>query len=241
MFSSGLPNRKMVWWGDTHPHIRSTENDLKPSTKYHTDARSECEPGSRGRILNNLKHITKVRELEEAELAAYMNAEGTLVKTVSASHRFSLSDLDEIHRLFLGGICAWAGSYRTVNISKGGFPFASAFAIPQAMKDFEREVLRVLTPCNGVDEDAVAAQIAPVHAEFLLIHPYREGNGRTARLLATLSAYQAGMPGIDFGFIKSRGKEFDGYVHAIHAALDADYRPMQAIIKRGLRLAQRLT
>jgi cell filamentation protein len=76
--------------------------------------RSECEPGSRGRILKNLKHITKVRELEEAELAAYMNAEATLIKTVSEDQRFSLRDLDAIHKLFLGEIYPWAGSYRTV-------------------------------------------------------------------------------------------------------------------------------
>jgi cell filamentation protein len=107
------------------------------------------------------------------------------------------------------------------------------------MKVFERNVLQELTPCNGVGVDEFAVQIAPVHAELLLIHPYREGNGRTARLLATLLAYQAGMPGIDFSFIKSRGKEFEKYVHAIHAALNDDYLPMKDIIKRGLVLAQR--
>jgi hypothetical protein len=32
------------------------------STKYHVDGSSELEPGSRGRVLRNLKHITSVRE-----------------------------------------------------------------------------------------------------------------------------------------------------------------------------------
>lgn len=170
-----------------------------------------------------------------------MKAESLLIDTYSARHRFTLSDLHHINRVFLGEIYPWAGKYRTVNLSKGGFPFASAFAIPSAMKVFEEEMLRVLTPCNGADVDEVASQIAPIHAEFLLIHPYREGNGRTARLLATLSAYQAGMPGIDFSFIKSRGKEFGRYVQAIQTALNKDYRQMHDIIKRGLILAQRST
>ncbi len=33
-----------------------------------------------------------------------------------------------------------------------------------------------------------------VHEELVLIHPFREGNGRVARLLSTLMAFQAGLP-----------------------------------------------
>ena len=40
---------------------------------------------------------------------------------------------------------------------------------------------------------------AAVHAEPILIHPFREGNGRCARLLATLMGLQAGLPALDFG------------------------------------------
>jgi len=77
-----------------------------------------------------------------------------------------------------------------------------------------------------------------VHVEFLLRHPYREGNGRTARLLATLAASQAGLPGIDFGFIGSRGKEYDMYVAAIQAGINEEYSWMQQIKERALTRAQ---
>jgi hypothetical protein len=39
-------------------------------------------------------------------------------------------------------------------------------------------------------------------------------------------AYQAGQPGIDFGFIGGRGKEFQGYVSAIQAGMRQAYGPM---------------
>lgn len=58
-------------------------------------------------------------------------------------------------------------------------------------------------------------------------------------MLATLAAYQAGMPGIDFGFIRSRGKEFDGYVTAIQDGIKEDYSRVEQIIERALRRAQR--
>ena len=126
-----------------------------------------------------------------------------------------------------------------MNLLKGGFPFAAAMAIPQAMKDFERRFLSRYTPCRGTTVDEIAAHIAAVHVEFLLIHPYREGNGRTARLLATLMAYQARLPGLDFGFISSRGREFDRYVSAIHAGMKQNYRPMSEIMKKALSRALR--
>ncbi len=148
-----------------------------------------------------------------------------------------LADVHAIHMMFLGKVYPWAGKLRDVNIRKGGFPFASAYALPEAMKVFERDTLLPNTPCHGSTLEEIAGKIGTVHTEFLLLHPYREGNGRTARLLATLMAYQAGMPGIDLGFIKRRGKEFDAYIGAVQAGLSRDNAPMTAIMLRGLRRA----
>ncbi len=167
-----------------------------------------------------------------------IKAEQNLVDTYSEDHQFTVEDLHLINKTFLGEIYPWAGTYRTVNLSKGGFPFATAFAIPKAMEKFEQGILSKNTPCNIAEIEELSGRIALVHVEFLLIHPYREGNGRTARLLATLSAYQAGMPGIDFSFIRGRGKEFDRYVRAIQLGIKQEYGLMQEIIERALRLAQ---
>jgi len=207
--------------------------------KYLASGVDEFQPGSHRRVLRNLLNITSVRKMEDEELAAYMMAERELVQTFTAGHRFALDDIDLIHKKFLGRIYAWAGRYRDVNLSKGGFVFASARAIPHVMRDFEQRILRVHSPCREGSVNEIAGHLAVVHAEFLLIHPYRVGNGRAARLLATLMSYQAGMPGLDFGFIGSRGKEFDRYVSAIHAGLMEDYQPMAGIMKRALTRALR--
>lgn len=211
-----------------------------PSGKYHVDLSSEFEPGSRKRVLKNLLHITSVRMMEDAELSAYMRAERLLIQRYSQDHSFTSEDLNAVHRTFLGKIYNWAGSYRTVNLTKGGFPFASALAVPSAMKRFESTTLRPNTPCRNPVVEEAARMIAEVHVELLLIHPYREGNGRTARLLATLMAYQAGMPGIDFGFVGRKGRAFDQYVEAIQRGLDHNYLPMQEIVERALLRAGRL-
>ncbi len=207
--------------------------------KYAAKGANEFQAGSQGKVLKNKLGFTRVREIEDAELAGYIRAEHAIIERFSANQQFTASDIHTIHKLFLGDIYEWTGQYRNVNMSKDGFLFASAMAIPQAMKEFEKKILAVNTPCHGNSLEEIALKIATVHAEFLLIHPYREGNGRTARLLATLMAYQAGLPGLDFGFIGSRGKQFDAYVAAIQAGIRKDYKPMHNIMLKAIKRALR--
>lgn len=95
------------------------------------------------------------------------------------------------------------------------------------MRDFERGELRDYTPCNFSNiEDAVNA-IAIVHAGFVLIHPFREGNGRFARLLSGLMALQADFPLLNFESIK--GKTKNAYILAVQAGMDKNYEPMKEI------------
>ena len=209
--------------------------------KYLAAGVEDFQPGSQRKVLRNKLSLVRVRELEDAELAGYMEAEKALIKRFTADHKFTVEDIDHIHRLFLGKIYDWAGRHREVNLSKDDFPFASAMAIPSALKDFEQNILSIYTPCNPGELENIAYAIAIVHVEFLLIHPYREGNGRTARLLATLMAYQAGMPGLDFGFIGSRGKSFNEYVTAIQAGMDRKYEAMQKIILKAIKRALKRT
>jgi len=126
-------------------------------------------------------------------------------------------------------------------MSKGGFPFASPAFIPSLMTEFEQDVLFKYTPCSfNLREDLLHA-LAVVHVEFLLIHPFREGNGRLARLLSTLMALQAGLPLLDFSDIKGNIKE--NYFAAVREDLDREYKSMMQVfsdvISRTLRNYER--
>ncbi len=63
----------------------------------------------------------------------------------------------------------------------------------------------------------------------MLIHPFREGNGRVARALSTLMALQAGLPLLDFSLIAEKRK--DAYIAAIQASLDKHYAPMERLLE----------
>jgi len=93
------------------------------------------------------------------------------------------------------------------------------------MKEFKEGLLREFTPCRFDTTEQIARALAVVHTELVLIHPFRDGNGRVARLLATLMALQAGLPSLDFSNLK--GDERKEYYVAVGTGLDRDYKPRQ--------------
>lgn len=202
---------------------------------------AEAEPGSRGRVLRNLMGVRSVREMNRSEYAALLAVTDRFIDETTVDQQFTADDICRMHRLWLGSIYAWAGEYRQVNMGKDGFMFAAANQVPRLMQEFEREVLRTYTPCRMTDADEQAQALGVVHAELILIHPFREGNGRCSRLLATLMALQSGLPALDFGGIRGEAKR--RYIGAIQAAMGRDYAPItavfRAVIARTLRGAER--
>lgn len=73
---------------------------------------------------------------------------------------------------------------------------------------------------------------------MILVHPFRDGNGRLARLLALLMALQADLPPLDFSPMAGRGKR--AYIAAIHAAMSADYEPLKRLFIKIIDWSQRL-
>ena len=76
--------------------------------------------------------------------------------------------------------------------------------------------------------------MAVVHTELLIIHPFREGNGRSARLLAVLMALQAGLPPLDFSEFEDERKE--EYFRAVRKGMAKDYLPMEKIFSEVISL-----
>ena len=81
--------------------------------------------------------------------------------------------------------------------------------------------------------DEIAKALAIVHTELVLIHPFREGNGRVARLLAILMSVQAGLPPLDFSNMIAAGKK--EYIKAIHAGIERNYVPMEKVFTSVIR------
>ena len=204
---------------------------MASQTRYEaTGVQSETEPGSRGRVLRNLLSIKRIRDMNEAESQALLLAQAQAVDLYSDDQQFTAQDICDLHRLWLAPIYVWAGEYRSVNIGKAGFQFAHAPLIQGLMAELERGVLSECTPCRPSTDANAARSLAMVHAKLILIHPFRDGNGRVARLLALLMGLQAGLPPLDFSAVDGVNK--DAYILGIHAAMGRNYDPLIRMFER---------
>ena len=188
---------------------------------------AQFEPGSNDLVLKNRLGIKSPQEMDVAEARALDSAMSKFIGSYDESHRFTGADICALHKDWLGEIYDWAGEYRQVNISKGGFPFAAAAQVPRLMAEFERDVLQRNTPCNFKDRQEISRALAETHVELVLIHPFREGNGRLARVLSTLMVLQAGLPLLDFSLIA--GAEKKTYFAAIQEGMAKNYQPMEKL------------
>ena len=213
---------------------------MKKSGRYHTGhlTENQFEPGSRGRVLRNKSRITSAREMARCEKEAQLRAMEKLVVLFDRNHRFTANDICKMHKIWLGDIYEWAGKYRQVKMSKNDFSFAFPEQVPKLMSEFENGFLSEFTPCRFESINQVITALTVVHAELLLIHPFREGNGRVARMLATLMALQADLPPLDFSGIIGRKKK--EYIEAVHAGIDRNYKPMEKIFESVIRKTLRV-
>jgi Fic family protein len=97
-------------------------------------------------------------------------------------------DIRQIHGLVCKGDHG-AGCYRTVNVMAAGtdYRYPDAVFVPELMTEFAEWIQS--TPLLHPVELA-----AEVHYRLVTIHPFQDGNGRTARLLMNLSLLKTGYP-----------------------------------------------
>ena len=78
--------------------------------------------------------------------------------------------LQAIHRYLFEDIYEFAGKLRTVNLAKGNFRFAPLMYLDAALPNIDK------MPQATFDE------IVEKYVEMNIAHPFREGNGRSARI-----------------------------------------------------------
>jgi len=206
---------------------------IKHSDRYSVPDDENFEPDSDHHVLKNYLGIKSKNDMEALEEQELERTELELLSIFDEDHQFTVDDLINIHELWLGDVYPFAGKYRTVNMAKGDFMFAPSGRIADLMVKFEKDFLSKYTPCHYTDVDELAYALGLLHIEFILIHPFREGNGRTARLLADLMAMQAKRPPINYLHIDQtvNPEGFSQYILSIHAGVSGNYEPIREIFK----------
>lgn len=186
----------------------------------------EYQPGSDDKVLRNLPAITDPREMnvEETDLLEDLY----ILVFDNFPEELTFKMLRQWHQTWLGNIYGWAGQYRTVDMSKPNIVFASPVQLPKLASEFEARYLSRFIELPEMSDEEMIAFLAETHVEFILIHPFREGNGRISRLLLDVMAVKAGAQPLDYS-LWDEHKAF--YFTAIQAGLDGDFQHVERLIR----------
>ena len=104
---------------------------------------------------------------------------------------FDFEHYKAVHDFLFSDLYDWAGHVRVVNISKKGTRFTPADNIEgQAELIFKR--LKERDCFKGLSHDEFVEEIVDFYCATNVLHPFREGNGRTQRAFLTQLVRNAG-------------------------------------------------
>ena len=183
-----------------------------------------CYPNSY--VLKNRLNIQNQEDLSNAE-REITSLKIAVAKKNLIRGKFDLAHLQKIHKYIFEDIYTWAGKLRHVNISKGNAFCLSEHIIENANRIFTE--LKDEHFLIGIASDEnVYQRLAYYLGEINVIHPFREGNGRTQRLFIEYLAGIAGY-GIDYSEISPREM-----IIASAEAFNCQYDKMEDIFKRSV-------
>lgn len=162
--------------------------------------------------------------------------------TIRRWHRETLRELSTPHPV-------WVGRFRgESNLDEiegqiGAHRGVPAGKMAGEVEHFETRLERVVdrldraiapdADLNADQLEAVLNTCAWAHSEWVRIHPFANGNGRVARLLANALAMRYGLP----PFVRLRPRPNHGYDRAADACMRSDHRPLATAFRHMLDAA----
>ena len=155
---------------------------------YDTDTDPYVDPATG--VLRNSLGISDTDELAKAEADLTAVAIATLTEKPVRGN-FDLAHLQAIHKRLFGAIYPWAGELRRTEMSKDSTRFASVDSLNQAANQLF-DSLHKEKLLNGLTDEDYVRRLAHYYSEVNILHPFREGNGRTQRAFFSLLAAESG-------------------------------------------------
>ena len=152
--------------------------------------------------------INKFGIADENKLSE-IEANITLVKSAQLEENpingsFDTNHYKNIHRYLFEDLYDWAGKFRTITISKKGTSFADTNEIESLCNNcFKR--LKEYNYFQNMNFENFIENIVDLYCTLNIIHPFREGNGRTQRIfisqLIRYNGYDINFSDIDSDYL----------------------------------------
>lgn len=191
-------------------------------------AKENETPLTEAEKLDLIPSLSTRAELNEAERANILEARVWALRRRTLQREDLLTDAfgRELHRRMFGRVWRWAGSYRKTErnlgwevhrLTEGTY---NAFADVRTWLEYET---------YSVPEVAVR-----LHHQLVRVHPWPNGNGRHARLMADVVVAARGSADLTWGAgadIVTPGDARQRYIAAIRAADAGDFAPLLAFAR----------
>lgn len=176
-------------------------------------------------ILRNRVGARTQQQLDDAEFDL-VHAAGVELAESPPVLTFDLAQWKSIHRRLFEDVYEWAGEVRTVNIAKQSsdvrFDFIEVNFLDTAAAWTENEVRAAFEGAGPLSAHEFIRRLAEQYSNLNVLHPFREGNGRTQRFFWGQVAERFGFE-LDW---RSVDAEQNAYASAI-AAARLDYGPLR--------------
>ncbi len=169
------------------------------------------------------KHITTRGELNRLEQANIQSGIAWMRRN-RRTDLLSESYVRELHKRLFGKVWLWAGTFRQTGKNIGVDPLHIAVELRKLLDDMQ----------YWFDSETYVPSEAVIrfHHRLTAIHPFSNGNGRHARIMADallIKLYR--LPTVDWAGgqdLSSMGNRRKSYIQALKAADGGDYEPLLA-------------
>lgn len=195
-----------------------------------TDFKLEYPPGATPLNPNEiaglrLSYISTQKELNAAEQDNILKGE---TWAFSRKRKDFLSEkfLRDLHKKMFGHVWSWAGTYRTSDKSLG----VAWFKIPEEIQKLLEDV-RYWVTHETFPIDEIAARF---HHRLVWIHPFPNGNGRWARVMADILLFNLEQPRFTWGASLKKGslgEPGEARVRYLHSLKTADTKHYEELLR----------
>jgi cell filamentation protein len=189
------------------------------------DDKTSWTPGPEDNKLG-LSDKNLINELEAKGIAA---AE-LFVFGLDSEIPVSIQLLLEIHRIAFSELYEWAGKWRTNQVVVGQLTPPDPVQVLQLMYQFIDNLnFKAGIATNSQDHLDI---LTFAHYEFIRIHPFNNGNGRTGRMLMNLVALKFGYRPLELYHREGNSRKI--YIDAMKAADKGDFETLTNLISKEL-------
>jgi cell filamentation protein len=173
----------------------------------------------------NLLNLTNKEAINEQEAKGIASAE-LYVFGLDIETPISTTLILDIHKIAFSHLYDWAGKWRTTNIVVGQLEPPQPYQVIQLMYQFADNLNFKISIAQTWEEHIDC--LLYTHYEFIRIHPFNNGNGRTGRILMNLVALKFGYQPLML--YHREGESRRTYIDAMKAADKGNIEPLRNLI-----------